>query len=184
ITELSNTLNGMMDELLDQKSELRYIKNRIGEKNNDIGSVKKKNVMPTGSNLIPEPVSTQPYSTKTPARPLVPDKPATSQSNYASTRNPNKAQFNIRDIKKEEVEPENPQPEPKTEYIIAESGDSPINRVPNSRSQTESNRSEYIVAEDINDVRRDSRTEHGVDVVEKRSSEDVEITTTRKKSGL
>ncbi len=185
VTELSNTLNGMMDELLDQKSELRSIRNMIGQKNSGISSsVNKASIIPAGSNNIQKPVITQPYITKTSAQPLMPDNPVTSQSNYGSTRNPNKAQFNIRDIKKEEPEPENPQPGPKTEYIIAESGNDNMNRVRNNRSQAEDIRSEYIVAEDKKDVRRDSRIERGVDVVEKRNSEDVEIITTRKRSGF
>lgn len=185
VTELSNTLNGMMDELLDQKSELRSMRNIIGQKNDSISrSINKASIIPTGSNNIQKPVITQPYITKTSAQPLMPDNPVTSQSNYGSTRNPNKAQFNIRDIKKEEPEPENPQPGPKTEYIIAESGNDNMNRVRNNRSQAEDIRSEYIVAEDKKDMRRDSRIEHGVDVVEKRNSEDVEIITTRKRSGF
>ncbi|MGP8319623.1 MAG: hypothetical protein ACT6FD_02360 [Methanosarcinaceae archaeon] len=185
VTELSNTLNGMMDELLDQKSELRSIRIKIGQKNNGISSsINKTSIIPAESNNIQKPVITQPYITKTPAQPLVPDNPVTSQSNYGSTRNPNKAQFNIRDIKKDMPEPEKTQPEPKTEYIIAESGDSTMNRVLNNRSQAENIRSEYIVAEDKKDMQRDSRIKRGVDVVEKRNSEDVEITTTRKKSGF
>ncbi|HJH32134.1 MAG TPA: hypothetical protein C5S50_08175 [Methanosarcinaceae archaeon] len=185
VSELSNTLNGMMDELLDQKSELRSIRNTIGQKNTGINSVKKNSIISSGSNPVPGPVVTQPYITKTPARTLAPVNPATSQSNHAAARNQNKAQVNIRNIEKKEPEPEIPEPEPKTEYIIAESGNvHPVHSTRNNRSPTKSNRPEYIVAEDKKVVRRDSQIEDGVETVEKRNSEDVEIITTRKKSGL
>ena len=189
VIELSNTLSGMMDELLDQKSELRSTRNMIGQKNSNNKSIAKKE---SATLAVQKPVPKPQVQPNTIAQPHIPSTPAqpsaTSsmpQPNTADARKPNKAQFNIREVKKEETEPKIPEPEPKTEYIIAESGDGhPGDRFNKDRSSTKSNRSEYIIAEDKKDVQREPQTEHGVESIEKRDGEDVEITTTRKRSGF
>ena len=189
VSELSNTLSGMMDELLDQKSELRSTRNMIGQKNSNNKSIAKKE---SATLAVQKPVPKPQVQPNTIAQPHIPSTPAqpsaTSsmpQPNTADARKPNKAQFNIREVKKEETEPKIPEPEPKTEYIIAESGDGhPGDRFNKDRSSTKSNRSEYIIAEDKKDVQREPQTEHGVESIEKRDGEDVEITTTRKRSGF
>ena len=189
VIELSNTLSGMMDELLDQKSELRSTRNMIGQKNSNNKSIAKKE---SATLAVQKPVPKPQVQPNTIAQPHIPSTPAqpsaTSsmpQPNTADARKPNKAQFNIREVKKEETEPKIPEPEPKTEYIIAESGDGhPGDRFNKDRSSTKSNRSEYIIADDKKNVQREPKTEHGVESVEKRDGEDVEITTTRKKSGF
>ncbi|NOR48325.1 MAG: hypothetical protein GQ533_09840 [Methanosarcinaceae archaeon] len=185
VLELSNTLSGMMDELLDQKSELRSTRNMIGQKNTSI--VHKESATLAVQKPVPKP-QTQPNS-NTIVQPNISNTPtqpratvSMSRPNPAEARKPNKPQFNIREVKREEPEPKIPKPEPKTEYIIADSGkEHPGHRANKVRSSTKSNRSEYIVAKDKKDVRRESQTEHGVETVEKRDGEDVEITTTRKK---
>ena len=189
VIELSNTLSGMMDELLDQKSELRSTKNMIGQKDtNNTSIVHKESATLAVQPPIPKP-QTQPnpnnivrsniHNTPTPP----PATASRSQPNRVESRKPNKAQFNIREVKRTEPEPKILEPEPKTEYIIADSGkEHPGHMVNKDRSSTKSNRSEYIIAKDKKDVRRESQTEHGVETVEKRDGEDVEITTTRKRS--
>lgn len=185
VLELSNTLSGMMDELSDQKSELRSTMNMIGQKNTSI--VHKESATLAVQKPVPKP-QTQPNS-NTIVQPNISNTPtqpratvSMSRPNPAEARKPNKPQFNIREVKREEPEPKIPEPEPKTEYIIADSGkEHPGHRANKVRSSTKSNRSEYIVAKDKKDVRRESQTEHGVETVEKRDGEDVEITTTRKK---
>ncbi|MBW6471208.1 MAG: hypothetical protein K0A90_08320 [Methanosarcinaceae archaeon] len=191
VVELSNTLNGMMDELLDQKSELRSTRNLIGQRNSNDSSIAhregstlavqtpvlKPHTLPN-SNPIVQPhirnTSTQPSAT-----------PSMSQPNPVEARKPNKAQFNIREVEREEPKPEIPKTEPKTEYIIAESGNGHPGHITNKdRSSTKSNRSEYIIANDKKDVSRESQSEHGVESIVKRDGEDVEITTTRKRSGF
>lgn len=188
VLELSNTLSGMMDELLDQKSELRSTRNMIGQKNsNNTSIVHKESATLAVQKPVPKP-QTQPNS-NTIVQPNISNTPtqpratvSMSRPNPAEARKPNKPQFNIREVKREEPEPKIPEPEPKTEYIIADSGkEHPGHRANKVRSSTKSNRSEYIIAKDKKDVRRESQTEHGVETVEKRDGEDVEITTTRKK---
>ncbi len=187
VSELSNTLSGMMDELLDQKSELRSTRNMIGHGHTKSDIVKKESATLAVQKPVPKP-QTQPNS-NTIVQPNISNTPtqpratvSMSRPNPAEARKPNKPQFNIREVKREEPEPKIPEPEPKTEYIIADSGkEHPGHRANKVRSSTKSNRSEYIVAKDKKDVRRESQTEHGVETVEKRDGEDVEITTTRKK---
>ena len=187
VSELSNTLSGMMDELLDQKSELRSTRNMIGHGHTKSDIVKKESATLAVQKPVPKP-QTQPNS-NTIVQPNISNTPtqpratvSMSRPNPAEARKPNKPQFNIREVKREEPEPKIPKPEPKTEYIIADSGkEHPGHRANKVRSSTKSNRSEYIVAKDKKDVRRESQTEHGVETVEKRDGEDVEITTTRKK---
>ncbi|MDO9518318.1 MAG: hypothetical protein Q7J10_09780 [Methanosarcinaceae archaeon] len=188
VVELSNTLNGMMDELLDQKSELRSTRNLIGQNNSSIvhressmlavqTPVLKSHTLPNSNTIV------QPHIPNTSTRPSATS--PISQPDPADARKPNKAQFNIREVKREETEPKIPKPEPKTEYIIAESGNGHSGHtVNNDRSSTKSNRSEYIIASDKKDVHRESKTESGVETVVKRDGEDVEITTTRKKSSF
>ena len=186
VSELSNTLSGMMDELLDQKSELRSTRNMIGQKNTSI--VHKESATLAVQKPVPKP-QTQPNS-NTIVQPNISNTPtqpratvSMSRPNPVEARKPNKPQFNIREVKREEPEPKIPKPQPKTEYIIADSGkEHPGHMVNKDRLSTKSNRSEYIIAEDKKDVRRESQTEHGVETVEKRDGEDVEITTTRKRS--
>ncbi|HJH30388.1 MAG TPA: hypothetical protein C5S51_12015 [Methanosarcinaceae archaeon] len=186
VSDLSNTLSGMMDELLDQKSELRSIKNIAGHKNsNNTSIIQKENANLAVQKPVLKP-QTQPNTIVQPHIPNTPTQPrvtaSMSRPNSAEARNPNKAQFNIREVKRVETEPKIPEPEPKTEYIIADSGkEYPGHRVNRDRSSTKSNRSEYIIADDKKNVRRESQTEHGVESVEKRDGEDVEIVTTRKK---
>ena len=191
VSELSNTLSGMMDELLDQKSELRSTRNMVGQKNsNNTSIVHKESATLAVQKPVPKP-QTQPNSnSNTIVQPNISNTPtqpratvSMSRPNPAEARKPNKPQFNIREVKREEPEPKIPEPEPKTEYIIADSGkEHPGHMVNKDRSSTKTNRSEYIIAKDKKDVRRESQTEHGVETVEKRDGEDVEITTTRKKS--
>ena len=191
VIELSNTLSGMMDELLDQKSEIRSTRNLIGQKNsNNRSIVNKESAIPAVQTPVSKPQAQpntnsilQPPIPNTPTQP--PATASMSQPNTVEARKPNKAQFNIREVKRKETEPKIPEPEPETEYIIADSGkEHPGHRVNKDRSSTKSNRSEYIIAEDKKDVQREPQTEHGVESIEKRDGEDVEITTTRKRSGF
>ena len=188
VSELSNTLSGMMDELLDQKSELRSTRNMIGHGHTKSDIVKKESATLAVQKPVPKP-QTQPNS-NTIVQPNISNTPtqpratvSMSRPNPAEARKPNKPQFNIREVKREEPEPKIPEPEPKTEYIIADSGkEHPGHMVNKDRLSTKTNRSEYIIADDKKDVRRESQTEHGVETVEKRDGEDVEIITTRKRS--
>lgn len=191
VLELSTTLNGMMDELLDQKSELRSTRNLIGEKSSSSSSMSHKKSA-TLAVQPPTPKPQTPPNTNTIVQPHIPNTPTRPPATASGTRpnpeeahKPNKPQFNIREVKRVENEPKNQEPEPKTEYIIADSGNGhPGHKINKDRASTKSNRSEYIIAKDKKDVRRESPTEHGVETVEKRDGEDVEITTTRKKSGF
>ena len=195
VSELSSTLSGMMDELLDQKSELRSTKNLIVGKNSINSSIiRKESATLAVKKPVPKP-QIQPnshLSSNTIVQPNIPNTPAQpratgsmSKPDPAEARKPNKPQFNIREIERKEPIPKIPEPEPKTEYIIADSGDEHSrNRAYRDRSSTQIDRSEYIVAKDKKDVQRESQTEHGVEVVEKRDSEDAEIIITRKKSGF
>ena len=199
VSELSNTLNGMMDELLDQKSELRSTRNMIGQKNNNNAStnnntnehiVQKENdtlaIQPPAPNPLAQPNSNtiiQPSTPNTPSR--APATASISQPNPAEMRKPSKPQFNIRDVKRDETESKVLKPEPKTEYIVADSGkEHPGHRINKDRTSAKCNGSEYIIAEEKKDVSREFTNENGFETVEKRDSEDVVITTSRRKSNF
>ncbi len=192
VSALSNTLNGMMDELLDQKSELRSTKNIIGQKNSGNSSNSSNSrIMPKDRAMpaLQKPIPNSKVHITQPHIPNTSDQPSStapmSKPDPVVAHRQNNAQFNIREVRRKETEPKIPEPEPKTEYIIAESGDRHQgHNIRNNRPPQKSGRSEYIVAEDKRDVRQGSKTEYGFETVEKRDGEDVEITTNRKKSSF
>jgi len=225
---LSSNLNGIMDELLDQKSMIRSLKElsaaserkvepkvppRVEKTNTgEVAAEISNPVASTGKSPRvyrpePKPVSSSPNasrpenaspSTNTPLKPTVPKVSAShpSQSNpkvsiRSAEQEPvsrgiqtpasSNKQFNVRDAPSVK-QPEMPEPEHRSEYIIAETDDERQIRL-NRTSRQEMDSCNYIVAEEdkpgsCNDDNEGSDYES----VEAREDEDAVImTTTRRK---
>jgi len=175
LSELTNNVNGIMDELLDQKTVLRSANRLLGYGGDNVTA--KRQVTPAVQQTSPFPKP--PPASRTPVR--------RSPVDSAARVQPTNARFNVRDTK-QEPEPVSPAPGAKSEYIIADNNDETSVRVTPQRLK---NRSEYIVAEDEKTPRNrshapsrtSSQTKEHEDV-ENRDDEDVVITTSRKKPDL
>ncbi len=196
IQELANNLNGIMDELLDQKSLIRSFKKSAFErKEQDIplpvqpsapapsretATIKDpaaRRFQDEKKRVLPQPEV--PRSPQSPAKPpsfsIRPtDLPRGPIGQTASVNH----QFNIRDaqpepapIQKQEIE------QRKTEYIIAESDDARGSRKKERRDPIASS-CEFIVAKD-NVSRKRSETDY--ESVDTRDDEDAVVTVTRRK---
>jgi len=196
IQELANNLNGIMDELLDQKSLIRSFKKSAFERREqDVPTPVHPSVPvpPRETPAIKEPearifrdenkrvapqteIPRPPQSpVKTPSFSIRPtDLPRGPIGQTASVSQ----RFNIRDaqpepapVKKQEIE------QRKTEYIIAENDDARGSRR-KERNAPQASSCEFIVAKD-NVSRKRSDTDY--ESVETRDDEDAVVTVTRRK---
>ncbi|SES62398.1 hypothetical protein SAMN04488587_0112 [Methanococcoides vulcani] len=197
VQELSSNLSGIMDELLDQKSQLRSMNpatrksepeqfkvtatqdpfNSPSPKPAGVSGNKgqladslfgQKKAAPT---TIPERTIPEPPVPKmTP-----PGSKPSSGSQWSKLVNPNEVNMEIREIRTEEPAQEKTRDIP-SEYIVADGIDAPRN---SNYSRPPENECEYIVAEEGKPSRTRSETEY--ETVEDRNDEDTVVTTTRKK---
>lgn len=172
IQELSTNYNGVMDELLDQKSLIYSLKKSLSEKKENVSTEDSiKNVAEIVSNpdiqkaININPVGTSSFSLKSIELPKI------EQDNTRLSLN---RSFKLRGIQSEAVKPS--KIEKSTEYIIAESDDS--HKYRNMNKKTASNYNcDYIVAKD-NRSRKKLEVE---EIVESHDNEDAEVTVIRRK---
>ncbi|WMW26203.1 hypothetical protein RE474_05685 [Methanolobus sediminis] len=240
VQSISSNLNGIMDELLDQKSMIRSLKEVSVSKERkvepkatpDLSSNLTPNLTPNPAPKVEKPVSeaapveyssprvyrpepkpvsasastsqlksVSPSSMFPPSNPSVPKEPASyaSQSNpkvsirsaepesisrQTATSQPSNMRFNVREVPSVK-RPEMPEPEPRSEYIIAETDDERQMRI-NRTSRQERDSCSYIVAEEDKPASRNDNIHNNedsdYDSIEARESEDAVImTTTRRK---
>lgn len=222
VQALSSNLNGIMDELLDQKSMIRSLgelsvsKHKSEEhrpeepRSEEIKPVQENPVEKTEPKLYrpdPEPVTQveeadtpeeqPPYETPVIAAPVKPYTPpqmaapprrsensnvsirsneeAPAQQQGRGLRSPGNLRFNIRDAAPA-VRPEVEEPEPSSEYIVAETDDE---REMRTRGKGPHEHCDYIVADE--ESKRRQQTENEYETVEAREDEDAVITITRRK---
>lgn len=184
--ELANNMNGIMDELLDQKSLIRSLGNmKANAREKTQLSTPKPEPVPPVQPAQPE---TPPAATMQPPVQAVP-KPPSSQVSIQTREAPKSgvrfharnSHFNVRDAEvKPSLEPEEEEPEPESEYIIAENSDDRSSRLEQFRkNQKKSGRSEYIIADDASAARR--KPQEKLEQVETRDEQDAVITITRRK---
>jgi len=187
VTELSNNLSGMMDELLDQKTVLRSA-SRMLDKSEKAAQIQQPapvpEIRPAPAPPLPTPSPTPPpeqpaYMISPFPKPRQPPSRTTVQTRDVPTRTPHKPQtnvhLNIRDAASApEAKPR--QPETKTEYIVAKSNEPSAGSLQKHHIPPVINTGEYIIAEDRKTRPTVSRTPF--EDVESREDEDVEITTT------
>jgi hypothetical protein len=198
VQELSSNLSGVMDELLDQKSQLRSMSTTTRKENTE--PFKVTATQDPFSTPAPKPAEVsgnkgqladslfgQKKATPTtiPER-AIPDPPApkmtapeskpSSGSQWSKLVNPNEVNMEIREIRNEEPAQEQIRDIP-SEYIVADGIDAPRD---SNYSRRPENECEYIVAEEGKPPRTRSETEY--ETVEDRDDEDTVVTTTRKKS--
>ncbi|KGK98301.1 hypothetical protein LI82_11335 [Methanococcoides methylutens] len=197
VQELSSNLSGVMDELLDQKSQIRSMSTTTRKENTEPFKVTatqnpfnppapkpvevsgkkgqladslfgQKKTTPT---TIPERNITEPPVPKMTA----PESKTSSGSQWSKLVNPNEVNMEIREIRTEEPVQEQIRDIP-SEYIVADGIDAPRDR---NYSRPPKDECEYIVAEEGKPSRTRSETEY--ETVEDRDDEDTVVTTTRKK---
>lgn len=199
VQELSSNVSGIMDELLDQKSQLRSLdtgsskaspepfkvtatqdpfKPPAPKATEGTAQTSKGNLANTlfgnkrtETSAVPEKKFTEP---------AVPEMKAASQgtssgSQWSKLVDPKEVNMEIREISSREPVQE-PPANIQTEYIVAEGGDVPGNRNHSAPAEDEC---EYIVAEEGKPSRTLSETEY--ETVEDRDDEDTVVTTTRRK---
>lgn len=236
VQSLSSNLNGIMDELLDQKSMIRSLKESSVSNER---KVEPKTTPSLAANLTPNPApkvekpvseaapveyssprvyrpepkpvsasssasqpkSVSPSSMVPPSNLSVPKEPASyaSQSHpkvsirsaepepfsrQTPTSQSSNMRFNVREVPSVK-RPEIPEPEPRSEYIIAETDDERQMRL-NRTSRQERDSCNYIVAEEDKPASRNDNTHNNedsdYDSIEAREDEDAVImTTTRRK---
>ena len=189
LQELTNNMNGIMDELLDQKSLIRSLGNmKSGEKKNiptppsRPEPVPPKSPVQTARPQTPPAASMQPPVLDAPKPPSSQVKVETREASKSGVRfHARNSNFNIRDAEippSQKIE-EEPEPDPESEYIIAESGDDRSSRLEKFRNQNKGSRAEYIVAEEPAASRK--KVEGKTESVETRDDQDAVITITRRK---
>ncbi|AKB86066.1 hypothetical protein [Methanococcoides methylutens] len=199
VQELASNMSGIMDELLDQKSQIRNLgtgsskptpepfkvtatqdpfKPPAPKATEGSTQTNKGNLADTlfgnkrtETAAIPEKKFTEP---------AVPEMKTATQgtssgSQWSKLVDPNEVNMEIRDIGAREPVQEPPASIP-AEYIVADGGDVPGNR---SHSVPPEDECEYIVAEEGTPSRTLSETEY--ETVEDRDDEDTVVTTTRRK---
>lgn len=198
VKELSSNISGMMDELLDQKSQLRAL--RKDAPGSDVGFAKSVTDMAFDA-LAQKPVEAVPetkvrltdslFNQRSVPKPTVevpvpdlnaqearsPVSQASSGSNWGNLINSGEVNMNIREIKAEEPV-QSQQDSIPSEYIVANDMRTPFER--SAPPSPKSNDCEYIVAEEGESLRRCSETEF--ETVEDRDDEDTVVTTTRRRS--
>lgn len=196
IQELANNLNGVMDELLDQKSLIRSFKKSALERREQDSSISVQPPAPVATRettvtretearisrdekkkTVPQPEVLRPP--QSPAKP-----PSFSIRHNDLPRGPigqtasMNQRFYIRDAQPEPSQMKKPEAEEKkTEYIIAESDDARSFRR-KEKNVPPTSSGEFIVARD-NVSRKRSETDY--ESVETRDDEDAVVTVTRRK---
>jgi hypothetical protein len=162
VQELTNTINGVMDELLDQKSMIRRMETPEYETNKPAEPLPYPDVR--DSPVTPVLKKNENTGTKIPK----PEKPRNTMN------------FNIRDIKEEtNAQCLDVVDERNNDYIIASGNDgNPDRKMKNVQNEG----CEYIIAEDKNNLRK--RQENKFETVESRDDEDTVITTTHRKESF
>jgi hypothetical protein len=196
IQELANNLNGVMDELLDQKSLIRsFKKSALERREQDIHvpvqpsipapprettvsrEAETKTLRDEKKKTVPQPEIPRPPQSpaKPPSFSIRPtDLPRGPIGQTASVNQ----RFNIRDAEPEPAHMKKPEIEQKrTEYIIAESDDARSFRR-KEKNVPQASSCEFIVAKD-NVSRKRSETDY--ESVETRDDEDAVVTVTRRK---
>ncbi len=212
VQALSSNLNGVMDELLDQKSMIRSMKeqpvpreNKVEQKS-PVEPVKEasspkvyrpepKPVAPSvaqsqpqsvsSASAIPSSVASAPTETSPSAKPFnskVSIRSAESESSSGTVQpssSPN-MRFNVREVPSVK-RPEMPEPEYRSEYIIAETDDERQVRLDkNSRQDMAS--CKYIVAEEGESACEEEGEESSkYETIEAREDEDAVVIVTRRK---
>jgi hypothetical protein len=196
IQELANNLNGVMDELLDQKSLIRSFKKSALERREQGIHVPVQPSIPappreTTVSKEAETRTLRDEKKKTVPQPEIPRPPQSPAKPPSFSIRPTdlprgpigqtasvNQRFNIRDaqpepapLKKQEIE------QKRTEYIIAESDDARSFRR-KERNAPQASSCEFIVAKD-NVSRKRSETDY--ESVETRDDEDAVVTVTRRK---
>ncbi len=165
VQELTNTVSGVMDELLDQKSMMMIIKTPEKEVNKPVESRKHSGI--SDSLFVRRDPPTPPVIEVVKVEenvPIEPEKPKRTMN------------FNIRDIN-ENVQENIPEPvEQKDDYIIVP--DNTANKCRDAEP-VQNEDCEYIVAEERSRLRKKQETEF--ETVESRDDEDTVIITTHKK---
>lgn len=193
IQELANNLNGIMDELLDQKSLIRSFKISALEKKGQDSptSVQPSDTVDTRETAvarevrIPRDEKKKMTSHEVSRPPQLPAKPPSfsirpndlPRVSVGQTASMNQ-RFYIRDAQPEPAPMKKPEPEEKrTEYIIADSDNARSFRR-KEKNIPQDHSCEFIVAKD-NVPRKRSETEY--ESVETRDDEDAVLTITRRK---
>lgn len=197
VQELTSNLSGVMDELLDQKSQLRSIAPGTPKANPEPLKVTAtqdpfKPPAPNpaevpgnrgqladslfgqkkaASTTVPERTVPEPPVT----RMAVPESKPSSGSQWSKLVKPNEVNMEIREIRTEEPVQEQTRDIP-SEYIVADGIDAPRD---SNYSRPPEDECEYIVAEEGKPSRTRSETEY--ETVEDRDDEDTVVTTTRRK---
>jgi hypothetical protein len=229
VQSINSNLNGIMDELLDQKSMIRALKEHPVSKERKFEPKATPDFTPDPAPKVekpvteaepvefaspkvyrpePKPVSTSASASKPksaspspmvpPSNPSVPKEPAShasqsspkvsirsaepeSVSRKGPTSQSSNMSFNVREVPSVK-QPEVSEPEPQSEYIIAETDDERQMRL-NRTSRQERDSCNYIVAEeDEPDSCNDDNEGSDYETVEAREDEDAVImTSTRKK---
>lgn len=189
VQELSSNMSGIMDELLDQKSQLRNLGTDSSKEASEPFKVTatKDPFKPLAPNTTEGRgqankgnLANTLFSNKKPETAAVSEMKAathgtSSGSQWSKLVDPNEVNMEIREISCREPVQEPPASIP-TEYIVAEGGDAPGNRNHLAPPEDEC---EYIVAEEGKPSRTLSETEY--ETVEDRDDEDTVVTTTRRK---
>lgn len=166
VQELTNTMSGVMDELLDQKSMIQKIKNPGKEESVPIESRPRTGI---SDNL---------FGRREPPKPPVIEKVEPEELSIPEPEKPRRTMsFNIRDINEDgqEAAPE-PAVETKSDLLIVPENKSASGKF---KEQAENEDCEYIIAEEGSHLRR--KQENEFETVENREDEDTVITTTRRK---
>ncbi|WP_440953265.1 hypothetical protein [Methanococcoides sp. FTZ1] len=200
VQEISSNLSGIMEELLDQKSQLRSLSRPAPKtEQNPFETISIQNPFNSPAQKTEEiPVTTNKGNladtlfgqkkAEPAARPLMgftdsplpemkePIRETTSTPQWSKLVDPKEVNMEIRDISHPEPIQETAR-NIATEYIVAEGGDVPANsNYPTPRGDE----CEYIIAEEGSPSRTLSESEY--ETVEDRNDEDTVITTTRRKS--
>ncbi|ATU07435.1 DUF7518 family protein [Methanohalophilus portucalensis] len=177
VKEISTNINGILEELLDQKSRIREMeqanKQQPGERESDAWSkYEEETASPDAYNEEKEPV-TQPAETSN-------DTPERSRSSPEQKRKP-RMHFQIRDVDKmmpsEKNQENEVSEEEKDEYIVAESENRKVEKT--IKPETQNENCEYIIAGDKGPLENKSECEY--ETVENKD-EDSEIIVRKKKS--
>ncbi|WP_342303931.1 hypothetical protein [Methanolobus sp. ZRKC5] len=211
VQALSSNLNGVMDELLDQKSMIRSMKElpvpceKKVEQKSPVEPVKEpsnakvyrpepKPVAPSAtpsqsqpvppSSAIPSSVRSAPTEPSPSAKPfnskvsIRSDESESSSGTVQPSSSPN-MRFNVREVPSVK-QPEMPEPECRSEYIIAETDDERKVRLDKDSRQDMAS-CKYIVAEEGQSSCEEEEESSNYETIEAREDEDAVVIVTRRK---
>ncbi|WP_129598242.1 DUF7518 family protein [Methanohalophilus profundi] len=177
LKEISTNINGILEELLDQKSRIREMeqanRQQTGEKEPDAWSKYEEETASQDAYTEEKEPVTQPAETSN-------DTPERSRSSPEQKRKP-RMHFQIRDVDKmmpsEKNQEKEVSEEEKDEYIVAESENRKVEKT--IKPETQNENCEYIIAGDKGPLENKSECEY--ETVENKD-EDSEIIVRKKKS--